>query len=125
MSATYLTYAEYQTLCLGEAIPEALFNKLVVKASLKLDYFTNNRVADLKTVPDEVKFSVAEFVDILAVVNDNGALGLSSYSNGIESISYAIDVNNPERSINTIMWNRLKENLSKYPELIYRGVSCG
>lgn len=107
---------------------EAVFNKLNVKATLKLNYFTDNRIKYLDTedIPDEVKFTLAEFVDIINTVNEQieetGSINLASYSNGIESFSFNGDSSNPEKTLNSLLWSKVSENLSNYPELIYRGV---
>lgn len=117
-----LTYEEYREHCLGEPLAKKVFNKLITKAVLKFNYFTANRIKNYDSIPIEVKFTLCEFVDILNSLANNGITGLSSYSNGIESFGYVVDTDNPEKLLNVILWNKIKENLSDFPELTYRGL---
>lgn len=109
-------------------VSSAVFNKLILKAQIKLDYYTNQRIKEYETedIPEEVKITLAEFVDILNAYPASIGTGvLSSYSNGIETFGYAVDTSNPEKSLANILGARIRENLSAYPELICRVVSCG
>lgn len=81
---TYLTYAEYTAL--GGTVSESVFPLLETKAERKLDYFTQDRLKTATTIISEVKELMVEFIGKLQNVPVNG--NISSYSNGIESVSF-------------------------------------
>ena len=80
----YLLYSEYTAL--GGTATESNFNILEPKARRKLDYFTQDRLKTATTIISEVKELMVEFIDRIAKQPLNG--NITSYSNGIESISY-------------------------------------
>jgi len=97
----YLTYEEYKNL--GGAVDQSAFPKLERQARRKLDYFTQNRIV---TVDSDIKEVMAGFIDML---NDNNVVvGLSSYSNGIESFGYSENV---RADLNDNMFQIAKEIL--------------
>ena len=81
----YLTFAEYGSF--GGTVTESSFNILEPKARRKLDYFTQNRLQTATTIISEVKELMTEFINRM----QNGPLNgnVTSYSNGIESVSFA------------------------------------
>jgi len=84
----YITYAEYQAL--GGTLSETAFNLEEKKARKKLDFFTFNRI-DFDTLEDEDIESIKELMTMFInkmSVSSLGA-GVTSYSNGIESIGYS------------------------------------
>lgn len=118
----YIEYAEYQQL--GGTLDEPTFNYILPEAQIKIDYFTSNRLHDVTSIYDEVKLLVVRIIDFLGAtkscVNDS-QVGLSSYSNGIESFGFNNASDTEEVKDNRI-YRLVKEYLSDYPELLYRGV---
>lgn len=80
----YITYAEYQNF--GGTVSNTDFTNLELKARRKLDYFTQNRLQTATTIISEVKELMTEFINRMSNSTVNG--NITSYSNGIESISY-------------------------------------
>lgn len=85
----YLTFSEYGAL--GGGLTEAQFDVLEPKAERKLDYFTQNRLKTATTIISEVKELMEEFINKLSTPIQNG--NISSYSNGIESVSFTENQN--------------------------------
>lgn len=81
----YLTFDEYQEL--GGTVPQSDFPNLEHKAQRKLDYFTQNRIKKMTTIPEEVKELLTIYVDRMS--KTEGSENITSYSNGTESFSYA------------------------------------
>jgi len=86
----YITYDEYTAL--GGSVSAELFNSLELKARIKLDYFTLDRIKLGKLeVTERVKVVMAEYISILAKTSEaeNQAGGrVNSFSNGRVSITY-------------------------------------
>ena len=80
----YITFAEYENF--GGTVSSSDFTNIEPKARRKLDYFTQNRLQTATTIISEVKELMVEFIDRIAKQPLNG--NITSYSNGIESISY-------------------------------------
>ena len=80
----YLSYQEY--ISFGGTVSSSDFTNLELKARRKLDYFTQNRLQTATTIISEVKELMTEFINRIAQSPLNG--NITSYSNGIESISY-------------------------------------
>lgn len=118
----YIEYAEYRQL--GGTLDEPTFNYILPEAQIKIDYFTSNRLHDVTSIYDEVKLLVVRIIDFLSAtkscVNDS-QVGLSSYSNGIESFGFNNASDTEEVKDNRI-YRLVKEYLSDYPKLLYRGV---
>lgn len=118
----YIEYAEYRQL--GGTLDEPTFNYILPEAQIKIDYFTSNRLHDVTSIYDEVKLLVVRIIDFLGAakscVNDS-QVGLSSYSNGIESFGFNNASDTEEVKDNRI-YRLVKEYLSDYPKLLYRGV---
>jgi hypothetical protein len=81
----YLTFAEYEAL--GGKITSSSFSNLERKARRKLDYFTQDRLTSLTVISSDIKECMADFIDKISISTENG--NITSYSNGIESISYS------------------------------------
>ena len=86
----YITYDEYTAL--GGSVSAELFNSLELKARIKLDYFTLDRIKLGKLeVTERVKVVMAEYISILVKTSEseNQAGGkVNSFSNGRVSITY-------------------------------------
>lgn len=86
----YITYDEYTAL--GGSVSAELFNSLELKARIKLDNFTLDRIKLGKLeVTERVKVVMAEYINILAKTSEseNQAGGrVNSFSNGRVSITY-------------------------------------
>lgn len=79
----YLTYEEYSSL--GGKAPESDFPRLELLARKRLDYWTQNRIAD----PDEdVKLCMTLIVDA-EYSGQSGEHDVSSFSNDGVSVSFA------------------------------------
>ena len=122
---SYLTYEEYQNM--GGQLSDSAFTSYLWDVESKLNYLTNNRIKNLEEIPEAVKrlvFKLVSLYDSSFSGSETAQLGnLSSYSNGIESFSYNTSNDNGDGS--TSFDNRIssiiKEYLSEYPELLYRG----
>lgn len=79
----YITYSEY--LEYSQKVSEPDFQELERKARHKLDLFTLDRLKTATTIISEVKETMVEFINKLAVADDKT---VTSYSNGIESFGY-------------------------------------
>lgn len=86
----YITYDEYTAL--GGSVSAELFNSLELKARIKLDHFTLDRIKLGKLeVTERVKVVMAEYISILAKTSEseNQTGGrVNSFSNGRVSITY-------------------------------------
>lgn len=125
---SYLTYDEYQEY--GGTLSGTAFSSYLYDVESKLNYVTNNRIKKLEVIPEAVKRLEFKLIGIYSSISNNDPTGinqlkqLASYSNGIESFSYIAGDSNSglgstsiDNQINAI----IKEYLSEYPELIYRG----
>lgn len=121
MDGRYLGYTEY--VALGGKLPESAFSGYITDAEAKLDYLTFNRLSKYDYVPEMVKKALVKFISIL---KDNSRLeyniGISSYSNGIESISYDTSNGEANISIDKKLYAILLEYLIGYPDLLDRGI---
>jgi hypothetical protein len=88
MVSEYLTYAEYKSL--GGKVPEDVFPIWERRARRKLDYLTFDRIPLLDEVPTVVKETMVDFIEKMYAhdVASGSFSSASSYSNGIESITY-------------------------------------
>lgn len=125
----YLDYSDY--ISMGGSLNESAFNGYRMDAESKLNYLTNNRIQNLNEIPQVVKNLVFKIITILNSIdatNANNGAGvvnsqqITSYSNGIESFGYATGNNSKgSTSIDDTLTSIIKEYLSAYPELLYRG----
>ena len=81
----YITFSEYSTF--GGGLTEDQFDIWEPRAERKLNYFTQNRLVSATTIISEVKELMTEFINRLPNAPLNG--NVTSYSNGIESVSFA------------------------------------
>lgn len=125
---SYLSYQEY--LSYGGHLNESAFSSYLYEVETKLNYLTDNRIAQLSTIPEAVKRLEFKLISIyynLGGSDSNSSINilkqLSSYSNGIESFGYANDSSSVagSTSIDRRILTITKEYLSGYPELLYRG----
>lgn len=126
---SYLTFAEYTTM--GGQLSQPIFNSIVMDVESKLDYLTNGRIQNFTEIPIEVKnleFKLVTLYDKThSDINDADfkASEISSYNNGIESITYNVTQNSENMKGSTNYEAKIiamiKEYLWKYPELLYRG----
>lgn len=120
----YITFAEYQDLG-GTVTEEATFNSLQRTVEAKMNYLTFGRIEKLYdegNLPSEVEILEVELINTFS--NDDTSsvkTGVQSYSNGIESITYAVSKDNIEKQRNERVFATMQEYLFKYPELFYRG----
>lgn len=81
---SYITYDEYTGL--GGIVEQSAFSVIERKAQRLLDYWTQNRIKYLTTIPDEVKEVLTEMINKMAKCNDGERL--TSFSNGKVSMSF-------------------------------------
>lgn len=124
---SYITFNEYKNL--GGKVDESAFNILIIEAEAKLNFITNGKLDKFinweisEELPTDIKMLVVKTIDL---IEDSKSLvevtnkGISSYSNGIESISYDTS-RKPSDSISTGIYNLCKEYLWNYPNILYRG----
>jgi hypothetical protein len=89
--SSYLEYEEYTAL--GGKLPKDAFDIWERRAQRQLDYYTFDRVKSLTKIPDEVKEVLTEYIDKMYSkdVSSGSFSTASSYSNGVESITYKED----------------------------------
>lgn len=85
----YLTYSEYMQR--GGSRTEESFTFYLRYATRKLDYFTHDRLKTATVITDDVKDLLVRYIDLTGSMEESKGItmdGLSSYSNGIESMSF-------------------------------------
>ena len=87
----YLTYEEYSTR--GGKVDSTAFALIERHAEIHLDYYTQNRLRNADTIPEEVKDLMTKYVDILYERADSSIDNILSYSNGVESFHFNEKVN--------------------------------
>jgi hypothetical protein len=99
----YLTYGEYVALG-GAAVDETAFAPLERKAGHYMEYYTQDRVKYLTTIPPEAKEAMTEIINILAN-SGAGETGekLASFSNGKVSMSFDLSQTESQQVQNIIM----------------------
>lgn len=118
----YLTYTEYNSL--GGKVNEDTFNLLTNIVETKLDCVTFGRLRDFETIPDTVKLLIVRLVSVYNSCDYNRDESVKSYSNGIETITYADSSTSSTKGstgIDDKVLAIIKEYLWEYPELFYRG----
>ena len=85
----YLNYSEY--IELGGTLPEMPFNILEFEAKKKIDERTQNRLKDIKEIPQEIKICMYAIINKIKSYNDtnNKSMAYSSESIDGYSVSYA------------------------------------
>lgn len=105
----YLTFAEYQTI--GGTLSEQDFNKNIFRVCKIIDSETHSRVANMGTVPDEVKYLCRDLVEYINTsISTNGIVSSRSQSAGnvSESESYAVSsVSEMENTVDDMIFQYL------------------
>ena len=121
----YLTFEEYQNL--GGKCSKDVFPSLQFDTESKMDYITSGRLSrmidEIESVPEAVQMLEVKLIDIeyASSNSEEKGIGVTSYSNGIESFGYDISKNSEEmlaEQFSTLMKQYL---YPEYPELFYRG----
>lgn len=110
----HLTYEDYQKF--GGRVDDALFPLLLLDAEVIVNKLTFNRITELKPT---YKRMMVEIIDKVVKPREDFKSGVTSYSNGIETISY-----NSEDFTEQAVGRKVKQICSMYLEdgLLYRGV---
>ena len=120
---SYLTFEEYQKL--GGKCTQDAFPTLQYDTEIKMDYITYGKLSKLMTTLDTIPLNVqmleAKLIDILNVTNTDRDTSITSYSNGIESFSYASDKDAEDYLIEKFKSVMMQYLYPEYPELFYRG----
>lgn len=121
----YLTFAEYTDLG-GTVTDETTFNSLQRQLESKMNYLTFGRldkeIATLEGLAETVKTLEVDLINTYSTSDVNvDRTGVQSYSNGIESITYAVNNDNIEKQRNAKLNTTLQTYLWNYPQLFYRG----
>lgn len=126
----YLTFVEYREL--GGSLTENAFNLLEYSSRKELDLRTQNRVANLTTIPSAVKLCIYEMIDKINSINqssENINKNIASESVGSYNVSYVTGSNIQEtikankKELDDVIMRNLFGVLddNKIP-LIYNGV---
>ena len=115
----YLDYDFYQVYW-GGKIPMADFTQLNIKATQIVDYYTFNRLKNLETIENDVKYAVCELIDEMHRLEKTDGKEVASEKVGTYSISYAVN-NDSEKAIQDKQKNIVKKWLG-HTGLLYRGV---
>lgn len=117
---SYLTYEEYQIM--GGTLDNATFNFLLLDVESKLNHLTFGRIKELEEIPQAVKNLCYKLIGFYNETVIKSANNLSSYSNGIESFSFANAGDSVGSTSNdSQIYAIIQEYLWEYPELLYRG----
>lgn len=121
---SYLTYEEFQNL--GGKCTEDAFPSIQYDVESKMDYITSGRlskmISQLENTPKEVQMLEVKLIDIQSSTNSsNSNVGLTSYSNGIESFGYDTSTDLEGLLIKKFTEIMKQYLYSKYPDLFYRG----
>lgn len=121
----YITFAEYTNLG-GTVKDEATFISLQRQIESRMNYITFGRVD--KMLPENAELREAVSILEVELINvfsgelvDTVKTGVQSYSNGIESITYAVSNTDIEKQRNGRIYTTMQSFLWKFPELFYRG----
>lgn len=80
----YADYDYYKNTCFGTAVQEADFNRLVLKASAFLDYFTMNKARENAEL-DEIKQACCALAEIYQEIETAQALAHKGLSSSLNS----------------------------------------
>ncbi len=125
----YLTYEEYQSL--GGSLDLTPFNLLEFKARKQIDKRTQNRLKDVDSIPNEVKFCMFDLIieiDKYAQTIQETSGNLASESIDGYSVSYITAANikeiitSKEKELNSIIDDELFGVIVNNEHLIYNGV---
>lgn len=110
----HLTYEDYQKF--GGRVDDSLFPLLLLDAEVIVNKLTFNRIEELKPT---YKRMMVEIIDKILKPKSDFKSGITSYSNGVESISY-----NTEDFTDASTMRKIKQICSVYLDdgLMYRGI---
>ncbi len=126
MHNRYLSYTEYTTR--GGSLPQTEFDIAEFRARKRIDYLTDSRVQNMKTVPESVKLCVFSLIGLDSVVGTEAQVKnpvVTSYSTDGYSENYgkAMGTQEAERSMNALVNSYLFGELDDNgTPLLYRGV---
>lgn len=83
----YLTYAEYTAK--GGTQTSTAYPRLETNARMHIDRLTHSRITEETTVRESVKNLMFELVEYLAANEESQKSGITSFSNGSVSATYA------------------------------------
>lgn len=120
----YLTFEEYQKL--GGKCTEDTFSSLQFDVESKMNYLTFNRlntlIANLQSTPEAVQRLEVKLIDIQSSSNSQTqAVGVTSYSNGIESFGFDNSKDTDSKLLDVTKDLMLQYLYPDYPQLFYRG----
>ena len=115
----YLDYDFYQVDWGGKVLEED-FTQLNIKATQIVDYYTFNRLKNLETIDDDVKYAICELIDEMHRLQATDGKEVASEKVGTYSISYAVN-NDSEKSMQDKQKNIVKKWIG-HTGLLYRGV---
>ena len=120
----YLTFEEYQKL--GGKCTEDTFSSLQFDVESKMNYLTFNRlntlIANLQSTPKAVQRLEVKLIDIQSSSNSQTqAVGVTSYSNGIESFGFDNSKDTDSKLLDVTKDLMLQYLYPDYPQLFYRG----
>ncbi len=111
----YADYSFYVGEYLGNAISEADFPRLALRASKFLDYYTMNRAKDYSK-DDSLKHACCAVAEAYRIADESEAKrGIASESVGSYSVSYRDD-----REVNKLLADAARPHLA-FTGLLYRG----
>ncbi len=134
----YLTYEEYTEM--GGTLESTAFQNFEAESEAWINWYTFNRLNNLKEIPDELKKCVFKLIDLakvhaelLAGISNTGGAGIASQSNDGVSISYnTISASEAFASLNSTNKGNLVEQTirlylngikdAKGRNALYRGV---
>lgn len=122
-------YKYYQSDYEGSSIPESSFRKMVIKASEKINYYTQNRISN-ENITDTIRNTTCQIAELIfeqeslkeKIVNYDENKEVASETLGPKSISY---VNKSSQQSNLIMSSdELEKEIYKicYQSLVHTGI---
>lgn len=122
----YITFDEYKNLG-GNVTDEATFISLQRQIESRMNYITFGRIDKMLPENAELRETVSilevELINVFSgeLAEEKAKTGIQSYSNGIESITYAVSNTDIEKQRNGRIYTTMQSFLYKFPELFYRG----
>ena len=115
----YITYEEFCAISdEGIILSEEQFKRYELKARVKLDYYTQNRLENLETIPEKIKYLMYELITIIYSEDENKKdKGIvQSVSNDGYSVTYenVIDYNSMQEFISWIEDQNTKRNFPDF-----------
>lgn len=124
----YLTFEEYQAYG-GTAVAQAAFPTAEFKARKRIDYLTDNRVQDMKTVPEAVKLCMTSIINADAAAGSDALAAsplVASFNTDGYSESYG-SAADQQAALQNALNRQIREMLSgefddNGTPLLYRGL---